>query len=105
MIVEISKVGKSYINQGTNIHRDVLIDINLQITSGDSIAIVGPSGSGKSTLLNIIGTLDTPSSGFVAFKGENVAGFDEKRLAQIRNRSIGFVFQFHHLLPQLHRPR
>jgi len=101
MIIELNKVGKSYINSGTNIQRDVLTDINLQINSGDSIAIVGPSGSGKSTLLNIIGTLDTPSSGFVRFKGEDVVLFDEKRLALIRNKSIGFVFQFHHLLPQL----
>jgi lipoprotein-releasing system ATP-binding protein len=101
MIIELNKVGKTYINPGTNIYRDVLLDISLQISSGDSIAIVGPSGSGKSTLLNIIGSLDTPSAGVVMFKGENIAGFDEKRLAQIRNRSIGFVFQFHHLLPQL----
>ncbi|NOU16422.1 MAG: ABC transporter ATP-binding protein [Bacteroidales bacterium] len=101
MIIELNKVGKSYINPGTNIHRDVLADINFQVNSGDSIAIVGPSGSGKSTLLNIIGTLDTPSSGIVKFKGDDVVSFDEKRLAQVRNRSIGFVFQSHHLLPQL----
>ncbi|MHC1702641.1 MAG: ABC transporter ATP-binding protein [Tenuifilaceae bacterium] len=101
MIIELSKVGKSYITPGTNIQRDVLTDINIRINSGDSIAIVGPSGSGKSTLLNIIGTLDTPSSGLVSFKGDNVVSFDEKKLAQIRNKSIGFVFQFHHLLPQL----
>jgi len=101
MIIELNKVGKSYINPGTNIHRDVLADINLQVNSGDSIAIVGPSGSGKSTLLNIIGILDTPSSGIVKFKGDDVVSFDEKRLAQVRNRSIGFVFQSHHLLPQL----
>ncbi|NVO09653.1 MAG: ABC transporter ATP-binding protein [Bacteroidales bacterium] len=101
MIIELSKVGKSYINPGTNIHRDVLADINFQVNSGDSIAIIGPSGSGKSTLLNIIGTLDTPSSGIVKFKGDDVVSFDEKRLAQVRNRNIGFVFQSHHLLPQL----
>lgn len=101
MIIELNKVGKSYINPGTNIHRDVLSDINLQINTGDSLAIVGPSGSGKSTLLNIVGTLDLPSSGTVKFKSEDVTGFDEKRLAQIRNQSIGFVFQAHHLLPQL----
>jgi len=101
MIVQLSKVGKSYINPGTNIHRDVLADINLQIKTGESLAIVGPSGSGKSTLLNIIGTLDVPSSGVVMFKGEEITSFDEKRLAQIRNQSIGFVFQANHLLPQL----
>jgi len=101
MIVELNNVGKCFINPGTDIQRDVLTDINLQVNSGDSIAIVGPSGSGKSTLLNIIGTLDVPSSGIVKFKGDDVTSFDEQRLAQIRNRSIGFVFQFHHLLPQL----
>lgn len=101
MIVQLSKVGKTYINPGTNIHRDVLSDINLSVDNGDSLAIVGPSGSGKSTLLNILGTLDLPTSGTVKFKGEDITSFDEKRLAQIRNQSIGFVFQFHHLLPQL----
>lgn len=101
MILELNKVGKSYINPGTNIQRDVLRDINLNISKGDSLAIVGPSGSGKSTLLNILGTLDLPTTGKVKFKGEDITTFDEKRLAQIRNQSIGFVFQFHHLLPQL----
>jgi len=101
MIIELNRVGKTYISPETNIHRDVLTDISLIINSGDSVAIVGPSGSGKSTLLNIIGTLDNPSSGTVKFKGDDVSSFDEKQLAQIRNRSIGFVFQFHHLLPQL----
>lgn len=101
MILELNKVGKSYINPGTNIQRDVLRDINLNISKGDSLAIVGPSGSGKSTLLNILGTLDLPTTGKVKFKGEDITAFDEKRLAQIRNQSIGFVFQFHHLLPQL----
>jgi lipoprotein-releasing system ATP-binding protein len=101
MIIQLSNVGKSYINPGTNIQRDVLSDINFQVNNGDSIAIVGPSGSGKSTLLNIIGTLDAPSSGIVKFKDEDMTSFDERRLAQIRNQSIGFVFQFHHLLPQL----
>jgi len=101
MIIELNKVGKTFINPGINIQRDVLTDINLKINSGDSIAIVGPSGSGKSTLLNIIGTLDSPTSGTVNFKGVDITTYDEKGLAEIRNKSIGFVFQFHHLLPQL----
>jgi lipoprotein-releasing system ATP-binding protein len=101
MIIELNKVGKTYINPGTNVHRDVLTDMTLSIKMGDSVAIVGPSGSGKSTLLNIIGTLDVPTQGTVKFKGEDITNFDEKRLSQIRNKSIGFVFQFHHLLPQL----
>ncbi|MCD4697365.1 MAG: ABC transporter ATP-binding protein, partial [Bacteroidales bacterium] len=73
----------------------------LQIKTGDSIAIVGPSGSGKSTLLNIIGTLDHPSSGSVFFNEKNLYSLDENQLAEIRNDKIGFVFQMHHLLPQL----
>jgi lipoprotein-releasing system ATP-binding protein len=101
MIIELNNVGKTYINPGTNVHRDVLTDITLSIKMGDSVAIVGPSGSGKSTLLNIIGTLDLPTQGTVKFKGVDITNFDEKRLSQIRNKSIGFVFQFHHLLPQL----
>ncbi len=101
MIIELNKVGKTFINPGTKIHRDVLTDINLKINSGDSVAIVGPSGSGKSTLLNIIGTLDSPSIGTVYFKEVDITSYDEKGLAEIRNRSIGFVFQFHHLIPQL----
>lgn len=101
MIIELNKVSKTYINPGTNIQRDVLSDISLTISTGDALAIVGPSGSGKSTLLNIIGTLDNPSSGTVKFKGEDITRFNEQQLAQIRNKSIGFVFQFHHLLPQL----
>jgi ABC-type lipoprotein export system ATPase subunit len=101
MIIELNSVSKSFINPGTNIHRDVLTGIDLKIKRGDSIAIVGPSGSGKSTLLNIIGTLDLPSSGKVLFNGDDISSYSEKQLAQIRNKSIGFVFQLHHLLPQL----
>jgi lipoprotein-releasing system ATP-binding protein len=101
MVVELNNVSKSYINPGTNITREVLVDIDLKVNSGDTIAIVGPSGSGKSTLLNILGTLDLPPSGSVLFKGEEISSFSEKQLSQIRNSSIGFVFQLHHLLPQL----
>jgi ABC-type lipoprotein export system ATPase subunit len=83
------------------VHREVLSGIDLTIKSKDLISIVGPSGSGKSTLLNIIGTIDAPSSGKFFFKGQDVNTFNEKKLSAVRNRSIGFVFQFHHLLPQL----
>jgi lipoprotein-releasing system ATP-binding protein len=78
----------------------VLKDITLKITPGESLVIVGPSGSGKSTLLNIIGALDRPTSGRVLFDGNDLAKLSEERLARIRNRHIGFVFQLHHLLPQ-----
>lgn len=101
MIVELTNISKSYVNPGTNVQREVLSGIDLTIKSKDTISIVGPSGSGKSTLLNIIGTIDTPSSGKILFKGQDVNTFNEKQLSDIRNRSIGFVFQFHHLLPQL----
>ncbi|HZO86251.1 MAG TPA: ABC transporter ATP-binding protein [Verrucomicrobiae bacterium] len=77
----------------------VLRNINLDVRRGESLAIVGPSGSGKSTLLNVIGTLDRPSAGQVSLDGEDLGRFDELKLAQVRNRQIGFVFQAHHLLP------
>jgi lipoprotein-releasing system ATP-binding protein len=77
----------------------VLSNVNLTLGRGESLAIVGPSGAGKSTLLNILGTLDQPTSGRVLFEGADLAGLDEIRLAELRNRRIGFVFQSHHLLP------
>ncbi len=78
----------------------VLKDISLQVSPGAMIAVVGPSGSGKSTLLNIIGALDKPSSGEVTLFGKNLDECDDTELSRIRNREIGFIFQFHHLLPQ-----
>jgi ABC-type lipoprotein export system ATPase subunit len=78
----------------------VLKDISLQIGHGESFAIVGPSGSGKSTLLQIIGTLDQPTSGQVLLDSQDIGQLDERRLAAVRNRQIGFVFQAHYLLPQ-----
>ena len=101
MIVELANISKSYVNPGTNVQREVLNGIDLTIKSKELISIVGPSGSGKSTLLNIIGTIDSPSSGKILFKGQDLNAFKEKQLSEIRSRSIGFVFQFHHLLPQL----
>ncbi|HEY3860762.1 MAG TPA: ABC transporter ATP-binding protein [Verrucomicrobiae bacterium] len=78
----------------------VLEGIDLEIQEAQSAAIIGPSGSGKSTLLNIIGTLDRPTSGQVLLEGQDLAQLDENRLAAVRNRHIGFIFQAHHLLPQ-----
>ncbi|NIR50476.1 ABC transporter ATP-binding protein [candidate division KSB1 bacterium] len=78
----------------------VLKGIDLEIKEGQIVAIVGPSGVGKSTLLHILGTLDRPSGGRVEIDRTNVFAFDNKKLAQFRNRTIGFVFQFHHLLPE-----
>ena len=76
-------------------------DITLNIEAGQSIAIVGPSGCGKSTLLNIIGTLDLPASGDLFFEDRSLADLKENERADFRNKQIGFVFQMHHLLPQL----
>lgn len=78
----------------------VLKGINLQIERGELIAIVGASGAGKSTLLHIIGTLDKPSSGTVTFDGQDLFQLTETEQANFRNKRIGFVFQFHHLLPE-----
>lgn len=75
--------------------------LDLEVNLGERIAIVGPSGSGKTTLLNLIGTLDRPDSGKLFFEGQDLSGLNDKQLAQFRNEKIGFVFQMHHLLPQL----
>jgi lipoprotein-releasing system ATP-binding protein len=80
---------------------DVLRGVSLTMTAGDSLAIVGPSGCGKSTLLHIIGTLDEPDGGRLEIDGVNPFALDESALAKFRNRHIGFIFQDHHLLPQL----
>jgi len=79
----------------------VLRDASLELSAGENVVILGPSGSGKSTLLHIIGTLDRPTSGSVELDGQAPFSFDEKHLADFRNEKIGFVFQDHHLLPQL----
>jgi lipoprotein-releasing system ATP-binding protein len=79
---------------------DVLRGIDLNIYAGQILAIVGASGAGKSTLLHCIGTLDLPSSGRIRLDGEELTTMSSSRLAAVRNRSIGFVFQFHHLLPE-----
>lgn len=78
----------------------VLRGINLQVFRGEIVAIVGASGAGKSTLLHILGTLDRPTSGRVLYEGEDVFAFGDEKLARFRNQHIGFVFQFHHLLPE-----
>jgi lipoprotein-releasing system ATP-binding protein len=79
----------------------VLRDASFELAPGGNVAIVGPSGSGKSTLLHVIGTLDQPTSGTVKLDGQDPFGLDEPQLASFRNHNIGFVFQDHHLLPQL----
>lgn len=78
----------------------VLNGISLTFTPGEIMSIVGPSGAGKTTLLQIAGTLDRPDSGEVLFNGENLLKYKDKKLSRFRNRNIGFVFQFHQLLPE-----
>jgi lipoprotein-releasing system ATP-binding protein len=90
---------------GKNIHKsygplEVLKGIDLEINKGEIVSIVGASGAGKTTLLQIIGTLDKPTSGSIKFESQDVATLSEKKLASFRNMNIGFVFQFHHLLPE-----
>ncbi|MDZ7263638.1 MAG: ABC transporter ATP-binding protein [candidate division KSB1 bacterium] len=79
---------------------EVLKGIDLDICEGEIVAVMGPSGVGKSTLLHILGALDRPTSGRVLIDNTDIFSFDDKALAQFRNRTVGFVFQFHHLLPE-----
>ncbi len=101
MIAELENIHKIYTNNKSGIKREVLGGISLSIGKGEALSIVGPSGSGKSTLLNIIGTLDMPTTGIVKFNGNEINNYTENQLAAIRNQKIGFIFQSHHLLPQL----
>jgi lipoprotein-releasing system ATP-binding protein len=95
----VDNVTKPYATRGEPVV--VLRGVSLSIEQGETVAILGPSGSGKSTLLHILGTLESPSSGAVSLGGVNPFTLDEPALAAFRNQHIGFVFQEHHLLPQL----
>lgn len=101
MILQLKNISKGYGETGAHSFRTVLNELDLKISKGEKIAIVGPSGSGKTTLLNMIGALDVPDSGEVIFSGKNITGYSNKELANFRNLSLGFVFQLHHLMPQL----
>jgi lipoprotein-releasing system ATP-binding protein len=96
-ILELQKVSKLY---GTKIKTQVLFDLDLAIEEGTFNSIIGQSGSGKSTLLNIIGTLDNPSSGDVIINQQATTTMSKKELAKLRNETLGFIFQFHYLLPE-----
>jgi lipoprotein-releasing system ATP-binding protein len=95
-LLHASGLSKSY-NDGRRI--DVLVDLELQVAAGEAVAIVGQSGVGKSTLLHVLGTLDQPTAGAVCFDGVDLFKLSEREQATLRNREIGFIFQFHHLLP------
>jgi len=98
-LFEVKDIKKSY--QITKQNKlNVLKGINLKVYKGEIAAIVGKSGAGKSTLLHILGTLDRPDSGNFNFEGKDVFSFSDKQLAEFRSKEIGFIFQFHHLLPE-----
>ena len=99
-MLELKNVTKQYESPDGSEGVTVLKKIYLKIEEGESVAITGPSGCGKSTLLNLIGALDIPTEGQVLFDGQDLAQLADAELASIRNGSIGFVFQLHHLLPQ-----
>src|SRR5207302_801243 len=98
-IIRMSEIRKVYDTGKVKV--EALKGVDLDIQRGEMVAIVGPSGSGKSTLMNLIGCLDTPTSGDYALAGERVAGVTRDQLAEIRNRRVGFVFQNFNLLPHI----
>ena len=98
MILEVTHISKSYKNGTRNLA--VLSDISFSVDQGEIITIMGPSGSGKSTLMNILGTLDKADKGTVRICDKKTDNLDDRSLAELRNKHIGFVFQFHHLLPE-----
>ena len=101
MLLQLKNISKGYGEENSHNFRPVLKELNLEIQKGEKISIVGPSGSGKTTLLNMIGALDVPDSGEVIFDGKNITGYSNKEMADFRNRHLGFIFQMHHLMPQL----
>jgi len=97
-MIEIHQLTKTFVKDDNRI--EVLKGIDCSIERGESLAILGASGTGKTTLLQILGALDHPTSGRVLFDGADIFEWDESRRAEFRNKKIGFVFQFHHLLPE-----
>jgi lipoprotein-releasing system ATP-binding protein len=97
-VLRVEGLRKAY-NPGTPLETEVLHGIDLALARGEFCALMGPSGSGKSTLLNIVGLLDRPSAGRLLIGGEETGHLDERALTRLRGRRIGFVFQYHHLLP------
>ncbi|MBD72715.1 MAG: lipoprotein-releasing system ATP-binding protein LolD [Candidatus Marinimicrobia bacterium] len=98
MILNAYQISKSYHNGEKELH--VLRNVDLELQQGEIITIMGQSGAGKTTLLNILGTLDRSDSGSVSICGLDISQLTEKKLSELRNKQLGFVFQFHHLLPE-----
>jgi len=98
MILQASDINKSFTNGASKLR--VLTNLSLIVGGGEIVTIMGQSGAGKSTLLNILGTLDSPDTGLLKINGHNVEKLNEKELCALRNKELGFVFQFHHLLPE-----
>ncbi|WP_297435972.1 ABC transporter ATP-binding protein [uncultured Clostridium sp.] len=96
-VLQLKNINKIY---GEKIKTQVLFDINLDIEEGEFISIIGQSGSGKSTMLNILGTLDKPTNGEIYINGKRTDKMKKNELSKVRNRDLGFIFQFHYLLPE-----
>lgn len=97
-LITVTSLNKTFYSPGGDLH--ILKDISLEINRGEMTALMGPSGVGKSTLLHILGTLDRPTSGSVLYEGSDVFGLKDDALSVFRSRTVGFVFQFHHLMPE-----
>jgi lipoprotein-releasing system ATP-binding protein len=97
-LISAADINKAYQHNGVRI--EVLKGLAFGLGQGETLSIVGASGIGKSTLLHVLGTLDRPDDGRLEYLGRNVLALDDTQLARFRNRTIGFVFQFHHLLPE-----
>lgn len=98
LVLSCENVCKTF--QDGTLHVDVIRNLNLAVHAGESISIAGASGSGKSTLLHLLGGLDRPDSGRITLVGEELSALNQKKLGELRNRYLGFVYQFHHLLPE-----
>ncbi|GFI12973.1 putative ABC transporter ATP-binding protein YknY [Muribaculaceae bacterium] len=98
-MIKLSKINKIY--RTATVETQALADLDLEVNKGEFLSIMGPSGCGKSTLLNIMGLLDTPSSGTIEIAGREITGMRDKEMARFRNETLGFIFQSFHLIPTL----